>query len=217
VKRALLLFLLAACPGPSGGPDAMPMTFTGGYEDWDSANASFLGVFDATVTDVANSSITATTAPNGRSTLTMEGAPGEVTFVATDYLPGRYTVDPDVVAAGPYEIRGIKTSRVTTFFANELGGVTYDASKALVEIEVRTDGAAITVAGAATGGFHGDASVGWSAGATQAGGAAYVVFPNVAPGDIALGVTPPNGKTCHAPATIHAEAGELAMTTVACQ
>lgn len=206
------LLLLSACSDDAPGS---PLTYTGGYEDWDSTDDTFLGVFEATVTEVGTSNTT-TTAPNGRSTLELaEGTVSEVTWEHDGYLVARATVDHDATL-GPYDLRGLATTRIASLHT-ELGGATYDDTRALVLIEVRdtasggqVDGITIGL-GNADDAFHDDADHAWQPGASTSGGR-YVVFPNVPPGDLTL-VT---DDTCHAPATVHAEAGELALASVYC-
>src|SRR5687767_6653969 len=113
-RLAVLALLLPACSDDApAGPDARPMpdagpcggdvSFTGGYEDWDSSDQTFLGIGDATVAEDGDASNTATTAPNGRSTLCLpRGAVSEVTYTKADHVTARYTVDPDAVL-GAYE------------------------------------------------------------------------------------------------------------------
>lgn len=212
----------AACSDDApAGPDAAPLEFTGGYEDWDSTDLDFLGLPDTTVAEVADPTNTATTAPNGRSVLTLPGAGvSEVTFTKDGVVPARYTVAADAVR-GPYEVRGITTERIATFFT-ELGIGAWDPAATLIQIEVRAypsldpvDGVTVAVDGAA-GGFHKTGAGAWEAGATTTGGGDYVVFPSVAPGERALTITAPAGRACVAPEAIVAVAGENAMTTVWC-
>ncbi|MCB9562324.1 MAG: hypothetical protein H6709_08255 [Kofleriaceae bacterium] len=211
--------MVDADPRPCGAD----LYFTGGYEDWDSTSQSFLGVFGATVTEVADPGNTATTAPNGRSVLCLPATgTSQVTYVQQDapYLPARFTVDADAYRV-PYTMKGLKTARIASQFTDL--GAAYDDTTTLVLIEVRhaPDGAQlddVTVAIEGAGaGFHRDVDNVFQAGATTAGGA-YLLFPNVPPGDGDLTVTvTATGVTCHAPATIAAVAGELAVTTVACE
>jgi len=212
---AASLILLAACSGDDG-PSGTPITYTGAYEDWDSTDDAFLGVFEATVTEVGDDANTTTTAPNGRSTLELPGGVvSEVTWTHADYVPARATVDAE--ASGAYALRGISDARVDTF--HEELGVAYDDGATLVLIEVRQatgggpfDGIAVDVDGAD--GFHDDADHVWQTGDTTEGGR-YVVFPNVAPAaDVPLAFS---GATCTGPASITAVAGEVAMATVYCE
>lgn len=199
MRRALVLAVvaLAACGcGDDGpGPD---ITFTGGYEDWDSTEQDFLGINAAMVTEVGNESNTATTAPNGRSTLTLPGAESVVTFEAADYLPARFTVDPDAVV-DPYEVRGITEARIATYYT-ELGAGAWDEGTALVEVTAPA-GVTLTVGGE-SGTAHANA----------------VVWPNVAVGDGTVSLEVDGGAlTCHAPAAIHVAAGEVAIAAVGCE
>ena len=213
--RALALCLLLAACGDDGS--SSDLTFMGGYEDWDTA-IQFLGVGGATVTHV-DSGVTATTAPNGRSTLELAGVTvSDVTYTATGYLPARYTLDP-ATHLGPYLVLGISTARLDSFHADL--GLTHDPARALVELSVITaagdpvDGVSIAIGGA-TGGFHQDDTGTWLPGATTAG-SPFVVYPNVpitGGGELSLSVLAP--VTCHHPATLHVAAGELAMTTIFC-
>jgi hypothetical protein len=191
----LALVSLVGCSDDGPGPD---ITFTGAYEDWDSSEADFLGVNAATVTEVGNPMNTATTAPNGRSTLVLPGAPSQVTYTADGYVPARYTVEPSAVLA-PYQVRGITEARIVTFY-QELGAGSWDESTALVEIQV-PDGVTVTVGG--------DAGEPWQD--------QYVVFPNVAIGDGTVDLEIDGGaRTCHGPSAVHVVAGEVAMTSVFC-
>jgi hypothetical protein len=210
----LSLLALAAC-----GDDAAPtdLTFMGGYEDWDTA-IQFRGIVDATVTHV-DSGVTATTAPNGRSTLELTGVTvSDVTYDKADYLPARYTLDP-ATHLGPYLVLGISTTRLASFHADL--GLTHDPSRAMVELSVMTpagepvDGVSVAIGGA-TDGVHQDGSGAWLPGATTAG-SPFVVYPNVpitGGGELSISVLAP--VTCHHPATLHVAAGELAMTSIFC-
>ncbi len=216
MKLAAALVVLAACSDDAPGT---PLTYTGGYEDWDSTDDTFVGVFDATVTEVGNASNTTTTAPNGRSTLELaDGTISQVTWEVGGYLTGRATVDHDATL-GPYNLRGLAEARIDSFFT-ELGDTTYDPARVLVLIEVREVGSGDPRDGVTIGlgnsgdAYHDDAAHAWQPGATTSGGR-YVVFPNV--------VVPASGELtlvtdvgCQAPATIHAVAGEVAMATAYC-
>jgi hypothetical protein len=219
-RLCLALLLVAACSDDAAPPDGGTVEFTGGYLDWDSTELAFMGIFEATVEEVGDASNTAATAPNGRSTLTLPAADGEVTWTKADYLTARYTVDPDAVL-GPYEFRGISAARATTFH-DELG-VAYDAGAVLVEIEVRgypsgdpVDGVTVSIEGGGDA-WHRDAAEAWVAGGTTDGGE-LVIVPNTPVGDGALTVTvDAGGHTCHFADALHVEAGEVAVTTVACE
>jgi hypothetical protein len=189
------LALLLGCSDDAPGPD---ITFTGAYEDWDSTETAFLGVNAATVTQVGNPTNTATTAPNGRSTLMLPGGSSQVTYTADAYLPARYTVE-SAAALEPYEVRGIPEARIASFFT-EIGAGTWDDTTALVEIQL-PDGVSVTV--------DGDGGTPYLD--------QYVVFPNVAVGDGTVDLVVDGGNlTCHAPDAVHVAAGELAMTSVFC-
>src|SRR5687767_14332536 len=125
----LLVLLASACSDDASGPDAACKQFTGGYIEWDSTESLFAGINEATVTEVAHPDNTATTAPNGRSDLCIDDAPGEVTWTKTDYLTTRYTIDPDAVL-GPYELRGIPEARVFDIHDGQFG-VLYDNTRVL--------------------------------------------------------------------------------------
>ncbi len=195
--------LVVLCAGCSDDAPASPITYTGGYEDWDSTDDNFLGVFDATVTEVGNASNTAQTAPNGRSTLELPGGTvSQVTWEAAGYVTGRATVDP-TAGLGEYSLRGITEARIVTW--HEDNGLTYDDTRTLVLIEVRhpvtgavVDGVAVTVDGTEI----------------TNPGERHFPAPNVDPGDVTLVVT---GATCTYPAMVHAEAGELALATAYCE
>jgi len=220
------LVACAACgddgsDGPDAGPCGDDIQFTGGYEDWDSTEFAFMGIFEATVAEVADPSNTATTAPNGRSSLCLpRDTTSQVTWTKDGFVTGRYTVEPDAVL-GAYNVRGISTTRITTFHQDL--GLTWDSAAALVEIEVRSypsagpvDGVTITVEGGGAG-FHRDAAEAWVAGATTAGGELVIVpdVPVPADGTVTLTVDT-GGRTCRYPDSLHVAAGEVAIATVAC-
>jgi hypothetical protein len=219
-RLCLALVVCAACSDDAAPPDGGTLDFTGGYIDWDSTELAFMGIFEATVTEVGDASNTATTAPNGRSTLTLPAAAGEVTWEKADFLTARYTVEPDAVL-GAYEFRGISAARAATFHQDL--GLTYDAAAVLVEIEVRgypsgdpVDGVTVSVEGGGDA-WHRDAVEAWVAGGTTDGGE-LVIVPNTPAGDGALTLTvDTGGKTCHYPAELQVAAGEVAVTTVACE
>lgn len=200
MKWIALLLTCAAC---SDDAPASPITYTGGYEDWDSTDDNFLGVFDATVTEVGNASNTDQTAPNGRSSLELPGdTVSHVTWEAAGYLDARATVDP-TAGLGEYSLRGITETRVVTW--HEDNGLTYDDAKTLVLIEVRhpatgapVDGVTVTVAGTAI----------------ANPGERHFPAANVDPGSVSLSVT---GATCTYPATVEAVAGEVALATAYCE
>jgi hypothetical protein len=222
-RVAALVAVAAALVGCGDDGPGGTIVFTGGYEDWDSTRSSFAGIFEATVREVADPSNHDVTAPNGRSTLMLpDTGVSQVTYVqdAAGYLPARYTVDPAAVA-GPYQVFGITEARIASEYAALFGGA-WDPGAAQVLIEVRAypsldpaDGVTVTVIGA---GYHRDDAGAWAAGATIGDGGAHVLFPNVpvsASGTVALGVDA-GGRTCRAAERIYVAAGELALTTVAC-
>jgi hypothetical protein len=217
----LLVGLAAAgCGDDAPTPD---VTFTGGYEDWD-YDETFVGVAGATVTLLEDPSVTATTAPNGRSTLLVPGdRASHVGFAADGYLDAVYTVEPAAAALGPYEVRGLRPERLATLLADELA-TTHGAGRALLQVEVRSYPGLAAVAGvgvAVEGGgaaFHRGADFTWAPGEVSAGGG-YVLWVDVPvpdDGEAALTVTAPAGVTCVAPPTLRLVADGLAMTTVAC-
>lgn len=220
----------AAPPDASidSGPDAFErcpgaMLFSGDYLDWDSSDAMFKGVFDATVTNIATSA-TAQTAPNGRWELCVPAATAiNATITQADYLPVRYTAAADVIAAGAVSTRGLEPARADTLFGTV--GLTRDAADAQVLIEVRSHpslspvvGATVALTGATPDGTYA-VDTAWALQVeTMTGAAGYMFFANVpvGGGSTGISVTPPVGTTCVGPAQIPLVAGEISAASFAC-
>jgi hypothetical protein len=218
----------AADAAPDAGPDAFvrcpgAVLFTGDYLDWDSSDAMFKGVFDATVTDT-NTAMTAQTAPNGRWELCVTAATEvAATVVQSDYLPVRVTAAAEVITAGAVSTRGLKPARADTLFSGF--GFARDTADAQVLIEVRSHpslqpvvGATVALTGATPEGSYG-VDLAWALqSATTTGASGYMFFANVpvGGGSTPLTVTPPGGTTCVGPATIPLVAGEISAASFAC-
>jgi hypothetical protein len=241
---AVLLVVAVACgedePGPDAsiqppvadsGPDAFnlcpgQLTFTGDFVDWDSTPTTFKGVFDATLTELGNTSNTAHTAPNGRGVLCVaSGTDTVVEFTHSDYVTMRYSADADVVPRGPFSMHGLTPARLTQLFAEELK-LTPDGGDALVIVELRqypagdpVIGATVVAASGAADGAFTPGTDGTYAAGNQTADDAYVLFANtpISSGKVSISVTPPNGVTCTGRNEIEAVAGQVAATTFSCQ
>lgn len=152
--------------------------------DWDSSDAAFSGVFGATVTQVGNSSVTLTTAPNGR--LSLCAAPSEPFAFTVDassdgHLSGTLTIESNVVLGGfvPLSLRTLTQTRAASFFT-ELG-LTFDPTAAQVVVFQAGDRSSLTLSGthdpAQQGDDNGTGVITWGAGASGR----YTLFPNVTP------------------------------------
>jgi hypothetical protein len=164
VNRLSLGLLLVACTACSdgsnnpvkkdGGPvDTLPVDsgpcpanqfFTGQYVDWDWTDTAACGIFGATFTVHGNSSLTDSTAPNGRFQLclpsaaktqvdiTAPTAQSECTMPKSGYTMSGLTIaDPAVLDAGQLlDYRNFTTNRQATL------GVALDAAKAQVFVHV---------------------------------------------------------------------------------
>jgi hypothetical protein len=194
MTRILLLFvlLLHAC-GDDGGKHvdapAAQLELQGEIVDWDETDALFCGVKGANLTVRSNTTLTETTAPNGRIDMMV---PGDAS-VQIDVVPpttmsecvtgiGLYTL-PGIIVTGSAVInsgqtvsyRMIGMDRVQPFFTGL--GVTYDAAKAIVFVHVAGTQKPVTSSAA-----H-DAALAWSGTAWAAGSTGIdVVFPNTAVG-----------------------------------
>jgi len=173
---------------PTGacGADA---AFTGEVIDWDASNATFCGVFGATLTVRGATARTDTTNPNGRFELCLARQPQTVIDVAFSASPSECTTPRDTYPVPAVLIadqsivnsnmvlsaRAMTAMRQTAMFAQV--GAPYDAAKGqLVVHTIGTPGAvSITASHGATQAFDGAT---WTAGDSGSD----VFFPNVAPG-----------------------------------
>ena len=210
-------------PPDAAGPCPGGVEFTGGYEDWDSTDQDFLGIVDATYTEVGNKSNTATTAPNGRVEMCLEPIGNSVlTITHNTYLDAVYSMSSEANAAGPFAIRGLTAARADQLFTDI--SETRDVGDAQVIVAVRlypggtpVVGAQVSVGNTNDGAFTPNASGAYVSGATTTDDA-FVLFANTQLGadTTTVTVTPPNGTTCDGVANIVVAAGELAFTTFAC-
>ena len=226
MKAALALvalFSLVACsddnPGmPIDAPDApidasfdtLPgcggdVTFTGEYVDWDSAVASFQGIFEARFTVVPIASRTALTAPNGRVTLCLTDGPTvRVTATHPMYTPAVFLADPDVFTPGgsTFSARGLARADRDAHYGALMAGMTFDPLRAHVLVEKRGTAVPLALAGA-TLRFAYNAEV-WAAGDTGS----QVFFPNV---PVGTGVATLSGGSFVGPTQIELVAGQLTV------
>ncbi len=195
--RALILITLAGCEHgqtPAGSDGAGPtdvdvtdcnpeLLIEGELIDWESSEAAFAGVFGATVTQIGDSTVTLTTAPNGRLSLcaarsdpfafTVDGS-------ADGHLSGTLTIEPNAVLGGftPLSLRTLTQTRAASFFAEH--GLTFDPAAAQVVVFQAGDRAALTLSGT-----HDPAQQGEDVGTgvlwTEGTAGRYVLFPNVTP------------------------------------
>ena len=204
------------CPGQ--------LLFTGDYVDWDSTTLDFMGVFDATVTEVGNPSNSVQTAPNGRAIMCLPASlTSAVDFTHAQYATVRYTASPEATAAGPFSIQGLTAARATTLF-QEIGK-SREAGRAQVLVGVYDYGADTHVTGAAIslgnnneGGYIDDGTGKYTDGATVTNDR-FVFFANVevGGGTTTVQVTPPAGKSCTGVGEIQLVADQIAATNFACQ
>lgn len=210
------------------GPDAFvrcpgAVLFTGEYLDWDSSDAMFQGIFDATVTDTSTNA-TAQTAPNGRWELCVPaGTAVAATITHADRVPVRYVAAPEVIAAGMVSTRGLTLQQVLDL--HSAAGINLIGDRAMVLIEVRShpglepvQGATVDVTGSnQEGTFSVDAAWDLQTGTTT-GASGYMFFANVTlgAGSASVTVTPPAGTTCVGPAQLPLAAGEISAASFAC-
>ena len=206
-KFTLLLLLaveqLVACSGGHAHSDApkadappkdtspgqcgSDVLFTGELVDWNSNDANFCGVFQASFQVEGDASRKATTAPNGRFTLCL--APAPVTTVdvtppagtsectqGSYSLPGIAIANQDVINTGM-----MFSARNITANALQQQGLTLDPTKAYVFVHVDGTPRAVSISSShdASLAFDGTA---WSAGDTGVN----VFFPNT---DASAGTT----------------------------
>jgi len=197
MTRWLLPIALAACTGhgqspPGGGDDDNPVAdagtsacgkesfVTGELVDWDSSTASFSGIEGATLTLLADPSITAVTGPGGA--LAICGRPDkplEFSLAAPgDYPDGTISIERDAVQNGTLSLRAFTAARAASFFGER--GLIFDPNKAQVVVDLVGDRFAMTLdrshdAPQAASDDDGDGTFTWDAGDTGR----YVLFPNV--------------------------------------
>src|SRR5262245_58805455 len=125
--------MFAAC---SDDASDTPYVFTGEYVDWDSTEVDFHGVAEATATVVGEPDNTATTAPNGRATLMLNGTQ-VVTFTAAGYLPMRFTAAAAAFPDGAvFSTLGLTPARRDSFFAEVAANLTPQPGTAQVLVEI---------------------------------------------------------------------------------
>jgi hypothetical protein len=210
----------------AGVPCPGALLFTGGYEDWDSTDASFDGVEFAQVSQADDSANAAETAPNGRVMMCLPARRTAVDFRQPDYLDLRYVATPGNLAL-PFDIRGLTPLRADDLFVGELG-VARDEQAGYGLVAVRVEpggepliGARVQLGNAHAGAFVSDGAGVYGADDTLAAGP-FVLFANVAvsgdqgDGQSSVQVTPPDGYQCQGPGTIDVRAGALAATTFVC-
>lgn len=202
-RLTLLTSLLVACGGcgddGGNGPIDAPITvdidngscgdqlrFTGEYVDWDSAEATFCGIFDALFEVQGGNGSMDTTAPNGRFDQCISGTDPVTLLDITPSADNSQCADPP----SPYPLGGIAVANAAMLRAGGFWsgrnfttareaslGVTLDPAKGHVFVHV--DGPARTVALAAA---H-------DAVQTLATGGTDLFFPNVDVGTTALTAT----------------------------
>jgi hypothetical protein len=204
------LLALVACSSPGTKTDA-PATgdgmcgaedfFTGELVDWDSTDANFCGVFQATFT--LSTSVTNTTNPNGRFQLCIPQATQTVVNITppTDasqcnpsvglyQIPGIVVATHAVIATGQtYSTRMFGSNREMPFFSEF--GVTPDPAKAIVFVHVDGTPGSVLVDAVHDQPLEWDGSA-WGSGDTGVD----VVFPNVvigAPATTSIGFTDDSG------------------------
>ncbi len=196
--RGWLLIALVGCehgqtPGSDGSmppfdgvtlPCSRETLIEGELVDWDSTDASFLGVAGATIEQVGDPTVVTTTPPNGRLQICANPAlPFEFSINGSgDYLDGTLSVSPQISSLSivPLSLRTLTASRVASFLNIDLG-VIFDPSAAQVVVFSAGDRATlsldepheITFAGEDSG----DGVITWTPGATGR----YVLFTNVTP------------------------------------
>lgn len=235
----LLLCLLAGCPGGDAGIDARgdmaidaafdaasdapidggrcagEQFLTGEYVDWDSTETNFHGVANATFDfdDDSDPAHTDLTSPNGRAELclpltgrhriTITPASGQT------YLVGHFVADADVFATGRiFSLRGLTPTRAASFYQGF--GLTFDAGKPQLYVNVSGTPTAITLTGATaekTLVFDKTQNL-WTEGGTNTGTGNLVLFTNLSgQAPVIGGATVGNGAVTALP-------GELTMITV---
>ena len=213
MSRTLLLFAaLPAAVGCSDPPsglrdahvDAVPIDappdafcganlfYTGEYVDWDSSDAQFLGIFNATwaVADDTTSRPVAHTAPNGRFLLCINSGTDPSITITPDptntgsngsdtYLPGVALAKHLQIASGIItSTRSMRLSRAASLFQQIGDGTSaYDAAKG--QLFVHASGSAVAVALSISAASLAPQAYGigeaWAAGSAGT----YVYFPNI--------------------------------------
>jgi hypothetical protein len=196
----LILLAMVACSSPGTKTDAPPANgdgqcgaddlFTGELVDWDSTDADFCGVFQATFTLSTNSSVTNSTNPNGRFQLCIPVADQTVVNVTPPtgasqcnpsvglyQLPGIAIATHAVIATGQtFSTRMFGSNREMPFFSEF--GITPDPAKAIVFVHVDGTPGSVLVEAVHDQPLEWDGSA-WGSGDTGVD----VVFPNVTVGN----------------------------------
>src|SRR3954471_7623299 len=147
--------LAAGCNGDDGGGNnTTPIAFEGEYVDWDSSDASFCGIFNATWTSHDDASVSDVSNPNGRIEMMLPGssrmrvdisAPSQTSECSTPpgamyAVPGIAIIDHAVFdAGGEYSARAFSTTREVAFG--------FDATKAHVMVHVDGAAGAVSLSG----------------------------------------------------------------------
>jgi hypothetical protein len=217
-----------AAPPDAGGPDAFTpcpgeLTFTGEYLDW----VTDTPIFDATLTDAADPSNTAATAPNGRGVLCLaRDVDADVRFEHADYLTLLHAVDAaDAASHGTFFSAALTPADADALYADELF-LARAGGAATVIVDIRTypggapaAGAEASLQSAHTGAFTHDGSGTFAAGATV-GDDPIVLFTNVAIGDgsVTVEVTPPpDAPSCAGRVVVPVAAGGISFAPWSCE
>ena len=160
------------------------LLYTGEYVDWDSSDASFLGIDNATVTveGDAGSAITEKTPPNGRLTFCLQTTTNPLISFTPDptdtgdpYLPGLAFANELVFkAGGQASSRSMRASRVVTMF-QQIGSA-FDPTKGQLVVHTTNTAATLSISQAHDAVQAYDTNGNWSAGSAGE----YVFFPNIA-------------------------------------
>lgn len=212
-QLALVIFVTACSDGTKKTPDAAPVLFTGEYVDWDSSDANFCGIFNATFQSREQPGVMDKSNPNGRfmlnlslgtkiglvditpSTTGSECLAGMPTYA----LPGIGVADPAVIATGQ-----IISYRNFTAATATMLSLTPDPAKGHVFVHVDGTQSAVTISAGSGSALKYDGTS-WAAGAAGVN----VFFPNVDPGmtDVTMGTATGNG-------TVPVEAGKITYVTL---
>ena len=179
-------------PGADATTCGNNVLFTGETVDWDSTLDQFLGVFDAAWTVQSDTSLSVTSAPNGRFLLCVPNAARTVVTVTPPTATNQYMsalvvagVNPQSHTVVDASLRLFTAARALSFFSDN--GLTFDPTKGQVLVFEAGDPIALSIDAdhdqvlAATDAAHAGTFV-WSAGSTGT----YVLFPNV---DLSTGMT----------------------------
>lgn len=179
--------------------------------DWDSSDDNFLGVFDASITQVGGD--TFSTPPNGRLMFCASSSlPLSFTLDSPgDYLDGTISIDANVPEGllRPLSFRAFTATRAASFFTER--SLTFDPNAAQVIVVQTGDASSLTLSGTHGTAQQGndpnvDGNIQWSVGSAGR----YVLFPNVAP---AAGGLQLDGDPL-GPRTVPAVAGQITLVAI---